>query len=41
MTLKKWSRLFEHYKRFYNFEKRDGIFILEEEKKTTDEWLKD
>lgn len=39
LTLLKFYQLFEHYKKFYNFKMKNGLFKIEEE--NTEEWLKD
>ena len=44
MTFYKWNKLYEYYKRFYNFKINKGLFEVEpteEEKLESLEWFKD
>ena len=41
MTFRKWQKLFEHYKEFYNFKMENKLFKLESEEDDSFEWFKD
>ena len=38
MTMYKFNRCYENYKKIYNFKKSDKIYILNDEEKSEDEW---
>jgi len=38
MTMYKFNRCYENYKRIYNFKKSDKVYILQDENKSEDEW---
>lgn len=40
MTLKKWNKLFEHFKNYHNMKIMKKTFILDQDEETSDEWLK-
>ncbi|GHV24748.1 hypothetical protein FACS189465_2220 [Clostridia bacterium] len=41
MTLKKWLKLFEHYRNYHNFKTKQGLFKVPKVLKHTEEWLPD
>lgn len=41
MTIKKWHLLFNHFKKYYNFKAKGGLFKEEKELNQNDEWIKD